>query len=68
MVHPGRFGLLRRFLRVNKIPDGLGQRVTRFLHFTYHERSANSEDPLVPLGFSLGAGDSKRGKANHKPS
>jgi hypothetical protein len=53
---------------VNKIPDGLAQRVTRFLHFTYHERSANSEDPLVPLGFSLGAGDSKRGKANHKPS
>ena len=55
MVHPGRFGLLRRFLRVNKIPDSLGQRVTRFLHFTYHERSANSEDPLVPVrGFPLG--------------
>eukprot|EP00435_Cladocopium_sp_Y103_P009155 s4814_g2.t1 len=41
------FGLLRRFIRVNKIPDGLGQRVTRFLHFTYHERSANSEDPYI---------------------
>ena len=31
-----RFGLLRRFLRVNSIPAGLAQRVTRFLHYTYH--------------------------------
>eukprot|EP00435_Cladocopium_sp_Y103_P036893 s2224_g9.t1 len=47
MEETQQFGLLRRFIRVNKIPDGLGQRVTRFLHFTYHERSANSEDPYI---------------------
>ena len=42
-----QFGLLRRFLRVNKIQDGLAQRITRFLHFNYHERTANSEDPYI---------------------
>jgi hypothetical protein len=36
---------------VNKIPDGLAQRVTRFLHFTYHERSANSEELSRFLGM-----------------
>lgn len=47
MEETQQFGLLRRFIRVNKIPENLGQRVTRFLHFTYHERSANSEDPYI---------------------
>ena len=35
MEQTQQFGLLRRFLRLNKIPEGLGSRVTRFLHYTY---------------------------------
>ena len=49
----GEFGFLfplhlrlRRFLRVNKIEEGLSHRITRFLHYTYHERS----DPPFFLG------------------
>ena len=42
-----QFGLLRRFLRVNKIPDGLGSRITRFLQYTYHQRETNSHDPYI---------------------
>ena len=33
-----QFGLLRRFLRTNKIPEELRQRVTRFLHHAYLQR------------------------------
>ena len=52
-LHSGRmeeiqqFGLLRRFLRVNKIPASLGQRITRFLQHTYHQRESDSRDPFI---------------------
>ena len=42
-----QFGLLRRFLRVNKVSSNLGQRITRFLQYTYHQREANSHDPYI---------------------
>lgn len=38
---------LRRFLRVNKIEEGLSHRITRFLHYTYHQRLVGLE-PLIP--------------------
>ncbi|CAK9027483.1 unnamed protein product [Durusdinium trenchii] len=47
MEQTQQFGLLRRFLRLNKIPEGLGSRVTRFLHYTYQERALNSGDPYI---------------------
>lgn len=47
MEETQQFGLLRRFLRVNKIPDGLGSRITRFLQYTYHQRETNSHDPYI---------------------
>ncbi|CAJ1343604.1 unnamed protein product [Effrenium voratum] len=52
-LHSGRmeeiqqFGLLRRFLRVNQIPASLGQRITRFLQHTYHQRESDSRDPFI---------------------
>ena len=42
-----QFGLLRRFLRTNHIEENLSQRITRFLHYTYHQRTANVEDPYI---------------------
>ena len=42
-----QFGLLRRFLRVNKVSSNLSQRITRFLQYTYHQREANSHDPYI---------------------
>ena len=39
-----QFGLLRRFLRQQKIPDGLGHRVTRFLQFAYHATETQEQD------------------------
>ncbi|CAK9063243.1 unnamed protein product [Durusdinium trenchii] len=47
MEQTQQFGLLRRFLRTSQVHDGLSQRVTRFLHYTYHERMANSDDPYI---------------------
>ncbi|CAK9027299.1 unnamed protein product [Durusdinium trenchii] len=47
MEQTQQFGLLRRFLRMNKISENLGQRITRFLHYTYHQRSANVDDPYI---------------------
>ncbi|CAJ1442803.1 unnamed protein product [Effrenium voratum] len=55
-LHSGRmeeiqqFGLLRRYLRMNKIPAPLGQRITRFLQYTYHHRESNCRDPSI-LGY-----------------
>eukprot|EP00913_Durusdinium_trenchii_P032883 g30783.t1 len=42
-----QFGLLRRFLKTNHIEENLSQRITRFLHYTYHQRTANVEDPYI---------------------
>ena len=42
-----QFGLLRRFLRVHKVPENLGSRITRFLQYTYHQRESNSHDPYI---------------------
>lgn len=42
-----QFSLVRRFIRVNQIPSSLGDRVTRFLHYTYHERDAVPNDPKI---------------------
>eukprot|EP00434_Breviolum_minutum_P024619 symbB.v1.2.021740.t1/scaffold1878.1/size97411/1 len=42
-----QFGMLRRFLRVNKIEEGLSHRITRFLHYTYHERSSQTDEPYI---------------------
>ncbi|CAK9110025.1 Potassium/sodium hyperpolarization-activated cyclic nucleotide-gated channel 4 (Hyperpolarization-activated cation channel 4) (HAC-4) [Durusdinium trenchii] len=47
MEETQQFGLLRRFLRVNKIPHNLGARITRFLQYTYHQRETNSHDPYI---------------------
>eukprot|EP00434_Breviolum_minutum_P014748 symbB.v1.2.013003.t1/scaffold911.1/size153015/1 len=42
-----QFSLLRRFLRVHHIEGNLSHRITRFLHYTYHERTGNVEDPAI---------------------
>lgn len=47
MEETQQFGLLRRFLRTNKIPEELRQRVTRFLHHAYLQRGSNSEEPYI---------------------
>lgn len=47
MEETQQFGLLRRFLRSNRIPEDLRQRVTRFLQHAYSERGANSEEPYI---------------------
>lgn len=47
MEETQQFGLLRRFLRVNKVSSNLGQRITRFLQYTYHQRETNSHDPYI---------------------
>eukprot|EP00435_Cladocopium_sp_Y103_P010977 s954_g2.t2 len=47
-----QFSLLRRFLRVNHIPENLSHRITRFLHYTYHERTANVDDPQILMFLS----------------
>ncbi|CAK9059777.1 unnamed protein product, partial [Durusdinium trenchii] len=47
MEETHQFGLLRRFLRVNRIPDELRQRITRFLQHAYSERGSNSDDPYI---------------------
>ena len=42
-----QFSMVRRFIRANQIPSSLGDRVTRFLHYTYHDRIAMPNDPQI---------------------
>lgn len=44
MEESQQFGLLRRFLRQQNIPDSLGHRITRFLQFAYHARQTHEQD------------------------
>ncbi|CAK9105380.1 unnamed protein product, partial [Durusdinium trenchii] len=47
MEETQQFGLLRRFLRINNIPENLSGRITRFLQYTYHQREKNARDPYI---------------------
>jgi len=38
------FGLLKRFLRQNRIPMELSERVTRSLRYAYHEKTARAQE------------------------
>ena len=44
MEETHQFGLLRRFLRNNDVPPSLGQRITRFLSYTYYEAQSQSQE------------------------
>ncbi|CAE7904314.1 KCNH4, partial [Symbiodinium sp. KB8] len=39
-----QFGLLKRFLRQNRIPKSLSDRILRFLRSAYHEKAMNDQD------------------------